>query len=87
MIARIVGGRTREGLLCTVLMCVLGGCEAPLVLDGVENMRSKPIQRTDRYQSAARFADNVVVVGNQGVVVYSPDKGGSWQRHCQSKSA
>ena len=80
MIARIVGGRTREGLLCTVLMCVLGGCEAPLVLDGVENMRSKPIQRTDRYQSAARFADNVVVVGNQGVVVYSPDKGGSWQR-------
>ncbi len=64
-------------LLSAVL---LAGCEAPLVLDGVEKMRSQPVHRTDRYQAAASAGPNVVVVGNQGVILRSGDDGASWQR-------
>ena len=60
---------------------ILAGCEAPLVLDNVEKQRAKPIQRTDRYQAAAFNGSATAVVGNQGVIVYSADKGETWQRH------
>lgn len=69
---------TSLGLVCTAL--ALGGCEAPLALDGVNQMRAQPVQRMDRYQAAARAADTVVVVGNQGVVLRSDDRGQSWER-------
>ena len=49
-------------------------------MDGVEQARKQPIHRTDRYQAVARHGSNVVVVGNQGVIVYSSDNGASWQR-------
>ncbi len=62
-------------------LIVLTGCEAPLVLDGVERVQQQPLRRTDRYQAAARIAHDVVVVGNQGVLLHSPDLGASWQRH------
>ncbi len=60
---------------------VLAGCEAPLELGSVEEQRAKPIQRTDRYQAAAFNGTATAVVGNQGVIVYSPDQGETWKRH------
>jgi len=65
----------------TVLSALLTlGCEAPLTMDGVEQAQRQPIHRTDRYQAAAHHGSNVVVVGNQGVIVHSADGGGSWGR-------
>lgn len=58
----------------------LSGCEAPLTMEGVEQARQQPIHRTDRYQAAATHGDNVVVVGNQGVIVHSADRATSWKR-------
>ncbi|MFT4583999.1 MAG: photosystem II stability/assembly factor-like uncharacterized protein [Gammaproteobacteria bacterium] len=49
-------------------------------MDGVEAAQKKPIHRTDRFQSIARNGNNLVVVGNQGVIIRSADNGGSWQR-------
>jgi len=46
----------------------------------VEEVLKEPIRRTDRYQAIARNGSNVVVVGNQGVILRSADSGGSWQR-------
>ena len=68
------------GVLSLTALLVLAGCEAPLVLDGVEKMRANPIHRTDRYQAAASHGANIVVVGNQGVIVHSVDSGASWRR-------
>lgn len=62
------------------LVSLLAGCEAPLVLDGVEKMRADPVHRMDRYQAAASHGSNVVVVGNQGVILRSADSGGNWER-------
>lgn len=59
---------------------LLNGCEAPLTMEGVEQARQRPIHRTDRYQAVARHGSNLVVVGNQGVIVYSSDNGASWKR-------
>lgn len=59
---------------------VLSGCEAPLTMEGVEQAQQQPIHRTDRYQAVARNGSDVVVVGNQGVIVHSADNGASWQR-------
>lgn len=75
--------KRRAPLIAVLVACAaacLSGCEAPLVLDGVEARRAEPIHRMDRYQAAARSGDNVVVVGNQGVILVSNDKGTSWQR-------
>ncbi len=71
--------RVAPGVIVAMAI-ILTACEAPLVLDGVERMRSQPIHRTDRYQAAARVDDHVVVVGSQGVVLRSSDKGASWKR-------
>ncbi|MCZ6665953.1 MAG: YCF48-related protein [Gammaproteobacteria bacterium] len=71
--------RVAPGVIVAMAI-ILTACEAPLVLDGVERMRAQPIHRTDRYQAAARVDDHVVVVGNQGVVLRSSDKGASWKR-------
>ncbi len=49
-------------------------------MDGVEAAMQRPIHRTDRYQAIARNGANIVVVGNQGVIVRSADGGESWQR-------
>lgn len=77
------GGRFTSALRRATVVAVLltlAGCEAPLILDGVEKMRAEPIHRTDRYQAAVAHGDNVVVVGNQGVILRSGDGGRSWER-------
>ncbi|MGE0482577.1 MAG: WD40/YVTN/BNR-like repeat-containing protein [Gammaproteobacteria bacterium] len=70
----------RRGFAAVAVAWALAGCEAPLVLDGVERMRANPVQRTDRYQAAASTGKEVVVVGNQGVILRSEDGGANWQR-------
>ena len=67
-------------LCCLFLGSILAGCEAPLDLSGVNAQLSQPTQRADLFQAAARHQDNVIVVGGMGVIVKSPDGGGSWQR-------
>ncbi|HCU89542.1 MAG TPA: glycosyl hydrolase [Gammaproteobacteria bacterium] len=62
-------------------LSLLSGCEAPLNMEAVDAARELPIHRTDRYQAVARNDANVVIVGNQGVILYSSDKGTSWQRN------
>lgn len=67
-------------LSCAMLLICLLGCEAPLVLDGVETQNSKPTQRSDLLQAAATNNKVLVAVGNQGVVVTSADRGETWHR-------
>ena len=49
-------------------------------MDQVEQAQQRSIHRTDRYQAVARHGLNLVVVGNQGVIIHSSDNGASWQR-------
>jgi len=67
-------------LFAATLVMTLTGCEAPLTMDGVERALKEPIRRTDRFQALARRGDSVVAVGNQGVIIHSPDGGASWKR-------
>lgn len=59
---------------------LLTGCEAPLVLEGVESSKAKTTLRFDQFQSVAHLEDSVVVVGSQGAVVVSNNAGADWQR-------
>lgn len=61
-------------------LLAVGGCEAPLTMEGVERVLREPIRRTDRFQAAAHHGANVVVVGNHGLIVHSSDDGALWQR-------
>jgi len=54
-------------------------CEAPLVLEGVEESKKEAIHRTDRIQAAAALEDNIVVAGI-GFILNSNDMGKTWQR-------
>jgi len=63
-----------------LLLQSLVGCEAPLNMAGVDSARENPIHRTDRYQAIATHGSNVVVVGNQGIIISSPDFGTTWRR-------
>jgi len=60
---------------------LLGACEAPLRLEGVEQRQNEPVRRTDQFQAAASNDTAIVVVGNQGLVLTSTDAGVSWQRN------
>ena len=65
---------------CGALLTFLLGCEAPLVLDRVEEQFARPTQRTDLLQAVAASGDTLVAVGNQGAVILSRDRGASWER-------
>lgn len=67
-------------ILPLIIMCLtLMACEAPLVLDSVEKSKKLAIHRTDRIQTAAALADDVVIVGI-GFILNSSDAGKTWQR-------
>jgi|TARA_R110002074_G_scaffold402194_1_gene604423 photosystem II stability/assembly factor-like uncharacterized protein len=67
-------------ILNTLLLCIiLAACEAPLVLDRVEQAKADPVRRTDRIQAAASIGDEVVVVG-VGLLLNSNDAGKTWRR-------
>ncbi len=79
---RIISSSFGEKLsVCIVLaVCFLAGCEAPLVLDGVEQEKDKAVRRSDSFLSMASNNSSLVVVGNRGATVISADGGQTWQR-------
>jgi photosystem II stability/assembly factor-like uncharacterized protein len=66
--------------LLTVLAASLLGCEAPLILDGIEAELERPIRRSDRFQAAVDNGKTLVVVGAYGVILTSGDDGDTWSR-------
>lgn len=68
----------RAAAACLAL--ALAGCEAPLQLAGVTARTAEPVRRSDQFQMAAGYTGVVVVVGNQGLVVRSVDRGRNWHR-------
>jgi len=56
------------------------GCEAPLDLQGVEQVSKMPVKRFDRFQSVAKKGDTIVVVGFNGTVLVSNDGAEQWKR-------
>ena len=73
-------GAARMAVLWGVI-AGLAGCEAPLVLDAVEQAAQAPVRRTDNLQAVAAFQQTIVAAGTGGVIVVSPDSGASWRRH------
>ncbi|MCC7258648.1 MAG: hypothetical protein IT486_09765 [Gammaproteobacteria bacterium] len=69
-----------HGLAGLATAILLGACEAPLNLDGVQRQEATPIRRSDMYQEAAANERALVVVGNHGLVLRSTDAGQNWQR-------
>ena len=63
-----------------LLVMVLWGCEAPLVVEHVQNERSKAVRRSDSFQAIARNDNTIVAVGGMGTIVVSDNAGQSWQR-------
>ncbi len=74
--SRLLGCYVLVGLLASLIT----GCEAPLVLEGVELESNKTILRFDMYQAAAHHGDRAVVVSSTGTALVSEDSGASWQR-------
>ena len=66
--------------LASLLALFIAGCEAPLVLDAVEQERAKTILRFDMYQAVAHSGDRAVVVGSTGSALVSDDSGANWER-------
>ena len=59
---------------------LIGGCEAPLNLEGIAQERYKKILRFDMYQAAAHHVDSVEVVSSVGDALVSEDNGANWER-------
>lgn len=66
--------------LAVSIAMFLAGCEAPLVLDGVEESKRSAIRRSDSFQSVISNGSALLVVGDKGTVLSSTDKGASWER-------
>lgn len=62
------------------MLMVIVGCEAPLDLQGVEQVSKTPVKRFDRFQSAAKQGNTVVAVGFNGTVLVSNDGAARWKR-------
>ncbi len=69
-----------RGVIALAATVMLGACEAPLKMQGVEAQQSTSIRRSDMYQQAAGTATALVVVGNHGLVLRSTDNGQGWSR-------
>ena len=63
-----------------VMLAALIGCEAPLDLQGVEQVSKMPVKRFDRFQSAAKYGETLVTVGFNGAVLVSNDGAEQWSR-------
>lgn len=73
------GRMTRTSLVIGALLALFG-CEAPLDLQGVEQVSTAPVKRYDRFQAVARQGSALVAVGFNGAVLRSADDGGHWER-------
>ncbi len=47
----------------------IGGCEAPLNIDGIEQTRKDALRRYDQFQAATVSQQNIIVVGNDGLIL------------------
>jgi photosystem II stability/assembly factor-like uncharacterized protein len=56
------------------------GCEAKLNLDGVNKETAKSRVRTDQYQKMVMNDGGITIIGSQGLVLTSEDKGTTWKR-------
>jgi len=65
---------------CLLIFFSLFGCEAKLVMDGVNKELAKSGVRTDQYQRMVSNQDSIIIVGSQGLVLTSDNRGASWQR-------
>lgn len=63
-----------------LLVLFVAGCEAPLVLEAVEQERAKSILRFDMFQSVAHNSERTVVVSSTGIALVSDDSGVNWER-------
>ncbi len=66
------------GMLLAAVALV--GCEAPLMLDRVQESQRAAIHRTDMFQAATGNAQALVVAGGRGVIAVSNDGGLNWRR-------
>lgn len=66
---------------------LLAGCSASADGIGGADAKSNQTERFDAFQAAADNGRILVVVGNNGVVVTSVDRGASWQRREIAKDA
>lgn len=72
-------GLTRMFCALIALMLMMG-CEAPLDLQGVENVSKMPVKRFDRFQALAKSGETLIVVGFNGTVLVSNDGAERWKR-------
>jgi len=72
--------KTAVGIGALALFFMLMGCEAKLNLHGVVKEQGKSSVRTDQYQKLVYNKGALVLLGSQGLVMRSEDKGGSWKR-------
>lgn len=79
---QLISSSLRERLFALVVLMALTltGCEAPLVLDGVEQAKRNAVRRSDILQALAFNGSTLLVVGSRGVVATSTDSGASWTR-------
>lgn len=73
-------------IACCSLTWLLAGCEAPLNLEAVRAQQAQSIQRIDFYQSMVTNGDELIAVGNNGLVISSAD-GEVWQRQILKDAA
>lgn len=73
--------RRLAGVLpAAAIAVVLGGCQAELDTTRIEAQEKEPIQRFDLFQAIADNGTAIVVVGSDGQVVATADKGETWTR-------
>lgn len=75
---RVFGNLSRLPVLAGALL--LGACEAKLDLSGVEQSLSQPIRRTDQLMVLEQVADNLVLLGNDGLLLRRAVDSELWQR-------
>lgn len=86
--SRVIPGAVRKGdqakalapLATWALAVGLAGCSASADISRDAAAKAQPTQRFDQFQAAADNGKVLVVVGGNGVIVTSPDRGASWQR-------
>lgn len=80
-------GNLHKLLLLLGLPVLLGGCEAALDMDVVQQQSEQPSQRIDFYQAMASNPRVTLLAGNDGVLLASPDQGSTWQRRQIARGA
>lgn len=68
-------------IILLISLSFLLGCEAPLILDGVTANEKEPIRRTDVFMSTADNGNKSIIVGSEGLIIYSESGKPNWQRY------